>query len=66
MRIQVESAKASNVVAVIIKFSYGKPYAFPANEAAEKFAVIGGKQTLNLLQIEAIKSLGYEVVNVTP
>ena len=49
-----------------IKNNYGKPVAYPACAAAQKFAAIAKTNTLTPETLKLIASLGYQVEVVQP
>lgn len=54
----------SNIVEIEVRSVYGNEMIFPANFAAERFAAIAGKKTLNRTDLLNIKALGFEVEQV--
>jgi len=60
---QLERMKEMNnsTVTVEIRFVYGNSLIYPINDNACKFAQLIGKKTLSMKDIEAIKSLGFNV-----
>jgi len=53
-----------NTVEVEIRSVYGNQLIYPANEAAQIFAQIAGKKTLDKSDLNLIRALGFEVEQV--
>ena len=62
MNTTTESTKPS--ITVAIRDVYGKPAAYPMDEAARIFADIAGTTTLTDMTLKRIVALGYQI-NVT-
>ncbi len=52
------------VVAVEVRSVYGNELIYPVNEPAKIFASLTGNKTLNLVDLQRIQSLGFEVAEV--
>ena len=56
---------SDKIVQVVLKNVYGNELVYPANEVAHKFAALLNVKSFNRHQIESIKALGYEFVQVS-
>lgn len=52
------------VVAVEVRNVYGNELIYPVNEPAKIFASLTGNKTLNLVDLQRIQALGFEVAEV--
>ena len=53
------------IIAIEVKKVYGVEMIYPANAVADVFAELAGKKTLSKVDMKLIKSLGYEVMQVS-
>lgn len=61
-----ERGPANPVVLVEVRSVYGNTTIYPANAAAERFATIAGKKTLNNTDLMNIQALGFVVEEAKP
>jgi len=52
------------IVTVEVKSVYGNELIYPINEAAKLFASLTGNKTLNLVDLQRIQALGFEIAEV--
>lgn len=54
----------TKIIEVEVRSVYGKTLIYPKNEAAQIFAHIAGKKTLDRSDLNLIRALGFEVEQV--
>lgn len=58
------NAALGRVVSVEVRNVYGNELIYPVNEPAKIFASLTGNKTLNLVDLQRIQALGFEVAEV--